>query len=81
MTKYYTGKGDDGTTGLLGAGRARKDAPRLEAVGTIDEANSVLGLARAHCKDSSSAEMILNVQRDLYGLMAEVAATPENAAH
>ena len=80
MAKFFTGTGDDGTTGLLGAERVRKDAPRLEAVGTIDEANAALGVARATCKTSVSAEIILTVQRDLYNLMAEVAATPENAA-
>jgi len=80
MTKLYTGSGDDGTTGLLGSGRARKDSARLEAVGTIDEANAALGVARSACKVSASSERILTIQRDLYSLMAEVAATPENAA-
>jgi len=80
MTKFYTRTGDDGTTGLLGAGRARKDAPRLEAVGTLDEANAALGGARAACQNSRSPEILLTAQRDLYSLMAEVAATPENAA-
>ncbi len=80
MTNFYTRTGDDGTTGLLGEGRARKDAPRLEAVGTLDEANAALGMARASCQASQSTEILLTTQRDLYSLMAEVAATPENAA-
>ena len=80
MTKFYTRSGDDGTTGLLGAGRAAKDDPRLEAVGAVDEANAALGLARAACQASQSREIILTAQRDLYGLMAEVAALPEHAA-
>ncbi len=80
MTKFFTGTGDDGTTGLLGAERVRKDTPRLDAVGTIDEANAALGVARATCKASMSAEIILTVQRDLYNLMAELAATPENVS-
>jgi len=79
MPKFYTRTGDDGTTGLLGEGRARKDAPRLEAVGALDEANAALGLARASCQAPQSPEILLTAQRDLYGLMAEVAATPENA--
>jgi cob(I)alamin adenosyltransferase len=79
MTNFFTGTGDDGTTGLLGEGRVRKDAPRLEAIGAIDEANSILGMARATCKTAESADILLIVQRDLYNLMAEVAATPENA--
>jgi len=41
-----TGGGDDGTTGLLGGGRARKDDPRIEAFGTVDEASSAIGLAK-----------------------------------
>ena len=80
MTKYYTGTGDDGTTGLLGAERERKDSPRLEAVGTIDEANAALGIARASSKEISVTQVLLAVQRDLYHIMAEVAATKENAA-
>ncbi len=44
--KIYTKTGDDGTTGLLGAGRIRKDDARIEAYGTIDELNAVLGVAR-----------------------------------
>jgi cob(I)alamin adenosyltransferase len=80
MTKFYTRTGDDGTTGLLGEGRARKDSPRLEAVGAIDEANAALGIARAACLAPTTPEIILAVQRDLYGLMAEIAATPKNAA-
>ena len=80
MTKYFTGTGDDGTTGLLGAERARKDSPRLEAVGTIDEANAVLGVARASCNGLFCSEILLAVQRDIYHIMAEVAATKENAA-
>lgn len=79
MDKFYTRRGDDGTTGILGGGRLPKDHPRPEAVGTIDEANAALGLARSSCKTDQSAEIILAVQRDLYGLMGEVAATPENA--
>src|SRR5205823_5548123 len=42
-----SGTGDDGTTGLLGGGRAPKDDPRIEAFGTVDEASSALDLARA----------------------------------
>jgi cob(I)alamin adenosyltransferase len=80
MTKYFTGTGDDGTTGLLGPGRSRKDSPRLEAVGTIDEANAALGVARASSMVNLTAEILLAVQRDLYHIMAEVAATKENAA-
>ncbi|MBV6449489.1 MAG: Cob(I)yrinic acid a,c-diamide adenosyltransferase [Anaerolineales bacterium] len=77
--RFYTTKGDDGTTGLLGEGRVTKYHARIEAIGTLDESTAVLGLARAQCLDPRSAPIILETQRDLYKLMAEVAATPENA--
>ena len=80
MPTFYTKTGDDGYSGLLGEGRVPKFDPRLEAVGTLDEATAALGLARAACLAPQSAPRLLQAQRDLYGLMAEVAATPENAA-
>lgn len=76
---FYTTRGDDGTTNLLGEGRVTKYHARIEAVGTLDEASAALGLARAQCLDSRSAPIVLEAQRDLYKIMAEVAATPENA--
>ncbi len=76
---FYTTKGDDGTTNLLGEGRVTKYHARIEAVGTLDESTAALGLARAQCRDPRSASILLETQRDLYKLMAEVAATPENA--
>ena len=79
MSDFYTRTGDDGTSGLLGSGRVPKDHPRLEAIGTIDEANAAFGVARAICSEPHIQEIILTIQRDLYNMMAEVAATPENA--
>ena len=76
---FYTSKGDDGPTNLLGEGRVAKYHARIEAVGTLDEASATLGLARAQCRDPHSSGVLLEAQRDLYKLMAEVAATPENA--
>jgi len=46
-TRIYTRTGDDGTTGLIGGGRAAKYAPRIEAYGTVDELSSIIGVARA----------------------------------
>jgi cob(I)alamin adenosyltransferase len=77
---FYTSRGDDGFTGLLGEGRVAKSDARMEALGAVDEAGSVLGLARAQARSPQAPAMLLQVQRDLYGLMAELAATPENAA-
>jgi len=76
---FYTSKGDDGTTNLLGEGRVTKYHARIEAVGTLDESTAAIGLARAQCLDPRSGPILLEAQRDLYKLMAEVAATPENA--
>lgn len=76
---FYTAKGDDGTTGLLGEGRVPKYHARMEAVGALDEASAALGLARAQCSAPQTSSILIEVQRDLYKLMAEVAATPENA--
>jgi cob(I)alamin adenosyltransferase len=80
MSQFYTRKGDDGFTGLLGAGRVPKYHPQTEAVGVVDEATAALGLARAACQAEGAEALLLSVQRDLYNLMAEVSATPENAA-
>ncbi len=80
MPSYYSRAGDDGYTGLLGEGRMPKYDPRLEAIGTIDESSAAIGLARAQCLAPESHDLLVKVQRDLYGLMAEVAATPENVA-
>ena len=77
---FYTRAGDEGYTGLLGPGRVPKEDPRIEALGAVDEANAALGIARAHARSPEAAGLLLDVQRDLYGLMGELAATPENAA-
>ena len=79
MTKFYTQTGDDGYTGLLGEGRTAKHDPRIEAVGDLDEATAALGVARAVCQLPETATILIAVQRDLYHLMSEIAATPENA--
>lgn len=78
---FYTSKGDDGTTGLLGEGRVPKYHARMEAIGALDESSTALGLARAQCRAPQTPPVLLETQRDLYKLMAEVAATPENAEH
>jgi cob(I)alamin adenosyltransferase len=50
----------------------------MEALGVLDEASAALGLARAQCKDTQTSSILKNVQRDLYSIMTEVAAAPEN---
>lgn len=78
MPSFFTRNGDNGKTGLLGEGRVSKAHPRIETLGSIDEATSALGFARATSKDPHINELVLSIQRDLYDLMTEIAATPEN---
>lgn len=78
MAKVTTGTGDAGYTGLLGDQRVPKYHPRPDTFGTVDEATSALGLARALSHDERAREVILHTQRDLYVLMAELATLPEN---
>jgi cob(I)alamin adenosyltransferase len=79
--KIYTRKGDDGSTGLWYGGRRPKADPRIEAYGTIDEANSALGVARSFCGDDDAevAGDLLALQGDLFVAGAELAAAPEAA--
>lgn len=71
---FYTRKGDEGYTDLLG-GRAPKYDPRPETYGTIDEATSNIGLARALARSQRTKSLLIEVQRDLYTMMAELAFT------
>ena len=81
MVKIYTRKGDDGTTSLWYGGRVAKTDPRTEAYGTVDEANSALGVARALCKENQAdlRSSILSLQRDLFVAGAELATAPDAA--
>jgi cob(I)alamin adenosyltransferase len=81
MSPFYTRTGDEGTTGLLGAGRVPKFDLRIETLGALDEATAALGVARSAACAPQSPALIVEVQHDLYKLMAEVGATPENAAN
>ena len=81
MTRLWTGKGDDGSTGLLYGGRSSKASPRLEAVGAVDEAQAAIGVARAEAAAGSELDDILTaVAGDLWVLMAELATAPEHHA-
>src|SRR6202030_4497508 len=73
------GTGDDGTTGLLGGGRARKDDPRIEAYGTIDEASSAVGLAKSLSPHPRVRAICEELQRGLYALGAELATNPDSS--
>jgi cob(I)alamin adenosyltransferase len=74
--RIYTRTGDEGDTGLFGGGRVSKDDPRVEAYGTVDELNAVIGMARSIELMPRIDEILAPVQRDLLGLGA-ILATPD----
>lgn len=71
--KIYTKTGDDGTTGLLGARRVPKDHIRIDAYGTVDELNAVLGGARALGVDHGIDALLARVQNDLFAVGSALA--------
>lgn len=80
LNKIYTRTGDDGTTGLVDGSRTAKHAARMEAIGTVDEANSAIGLAIAALTDAGlagapHAATLTRIQNDLFDLGADL-ATP-----
>jgi cob(I)alamin adenosyltransferase len=72
LSRIYTKTGDKGTTALGDGRRVRKDAPRIEAYGTVDELNSVLGLAVAAGLDPEGAGLLKGIQNDLFDLGADL---------
>ncbi|MCB9758671.1 MAG: cob(I)yrinic acid a,c-diamide adenosyltransferase [Alphaproteobacteria bacterium] len=83
ITKVYTRGGDSGNTSLVGGARVRKDHPRIEAYGTVDELNAIVGLvrtfnARSDADPDRIAEldrMLHTIQNDLFNLGSDL-ATP-----
>jgi cob(I)alamin adenosyltransferase len=73
MAKIYTRKGDDGTTGLLDGTRVPKDHIRVEAYGDVDELSAALGVARAFLEDKEIAASLLEIQKDLLAMGAQLA--------
>ena len=83
LNKIYTRTGDDGTTSLVGGGRVSKHARRPSAFGEVDELNSVLGLARLHCREGEHLQpldsQLFRIQNDLFDLGADLATVNETA--
>lgn len=75
-SRIYTKLGDDGSTGLLFGGRTSKADPLIDAVGSIDEAVSTLGLARALTDDPTLAGDVMRTQRGLFAAAADLVANP-----
>jgi cob(I)alamin adenosyltransferase len=67
-----TRTGDDGTTSLLYGRRVPKDHPQIEAVGSLDEFNAALGLARATSAGAAQKSVLASIQQDLVALMGEI---------
>ncbi len=77
-TRSYTGRGDGGSTGRLGTStRISKDSTLIEAVGTVDEAVSSIGMARAASTSQWTRESLYVVQQHLGRMLAHLSATPE----
>lgn len=74
MARIYTRTGDKGETGLVGGARVGKESLRVEAYGTVDELNSVLGIARAFLTDKELDKLLGELQKDLFVAGADLAS-------
>ena len=72
LSRIYTKTGDKGTTALGDGRRVAKDAPRIEAYGTVDELNAVLGLALLAVTDAEGTALLKTIQNDLFDLGADL---------
>ena len=75
-TRIYTKTGDDGTTGLFGGARLPKDDIRIEAYGTVDELNAVIGLLMASIPDHQIDQLLQTIQSRLFTVGANLASQP-----
>jgi len=78
LTKIYTRKGDDGSTGLGGGQRVGKDSPRVAAYGTVDELNSAIGVALAHGLVPRLAAALPPIQNELFHLGSDLCFLEED---
>lgn len=78
LTKIYTRKGDDGTTALGGGQRVLKNSARVTAYGTVDELNSILGVALAFDLDPELATMLAVIQNELFHLGSDLCFLEED---
>ena len=86
INRVYTRTGDKGETGLVGGKRVPKDSPRIEAYGTVDELNSIVGLARVfneeRIKDGEAHrfldQVLRDIQEELFNLGSELATPPDS---
>ncbi|HLE93275.1 MAG TPA: cob(I)yrinic acid a,c-diamide adenosyltransferase [Sulfuricaulis sp.] len=87
LSKIYTRTGDDGTTGLGNGSRVKKTSARIEAIGAVDELNSVIGLLLTHAIKSEIRITLVDIQHELFDLGGELsipgrlAITEKQVAH
>jgi cob(I)alamin adenosyltransferase len=79
LSKIYTRSGDDGTTGLGDGSRVKKTERRIEAIGTVDELNSLLGLLLAHQMPDEIRVILTDVQHELFDLGGELSIPGRSA--
>ncbi len=77
VSVYYTGKGDDGTTGLLARGRVHKGEAIIDAIGSVDELNSSIGIALFYIHDDLVRLELKLVQNELFVIGANLASVDE----
>lgn len=77
--KIYTKTGDSGDTSLFGGQRVHKDNPRLNAYGTVDELNAVLGLAASKTESADIKSIITQLQNQLFSVGSDLATPIENS--
>ena len=76
MARIYTRSGDDGTTGRIGGSRVSKDSPYIEACGSLDELNALIGLVRSYSLPGKVDAILQTIQDKLFTIGAEI-ATPK----
>jgi cob(I)alamin adenosyltransferase len=72
LSKIYTRTGDDGSTGLGDGSRTEKDSLRVEAIGTVDELNSVIGVLLCHSLPEGTQSALTNIQHSLFDIGGEL---------
>ena len=71
--KFYSGQGDDGITHIFRSGKISKSDSIIEAVGILDEASAFFSLAGVHLNEKGLKDLLVQIQHDLYLVMAEIA--------
>ena len=77
LNRIYTRTGDNGTTGLVDGSRTQKDAPRMVAIGDVDELNAAIGMVALHLDGEALARLRM-IQNDLFDLGADLATPGED---